>query len=85
VDALKIDQSIVRDLSGSPHGLALVSTIISLARALQLRVVAEGVETEAQAQQLRQLRCDEMQGYLSSRPLACDVFEARYLRADVSR
>jgi diguanylate cyclase (GGDEF)-like protein len=80
VDALKIDQSFVRDMSCSSQGLALVSTIIGLAQALQLKVVAEGVETEAQARQLRQLRCDEMQGYLFSPPLACDVFEARYLQ-----
>lgn len=80
VDALKIDQSFVSEMNSSPQGLALVSTIIGLAQALQLKVVAEGVETQEQARQLRQLRCDEMQGYLFSRPLACELFEARYLR-----
>jgi EAL domain-containing protein (putative c-di-GMP-specific phosphodiesterase class I) len=52
----------------------IVSTIISLAQALRLKVVAEGVETEEQAQLLRLLRCDQVQGYLFSRPLpAADI------------
>jgi EAL domain-containing protein (putative c-di-GMP-specific phosphodiesterase class I) len=49
--------------------MALVSTIISLAHSLRLKVVAEGVETEEQAKFLRLLRCDELQGYLVSKPL----------------
>ena len=49
--------------------MTLVSTIISLAHSLRLIVVAEGVETEEQARVLRLLRCDEMQGYLISRPV----------------
>ncbi len=50
--------------------MTLVSTVISLAHSLNLKVVAEGVETEAQAQCLRELRCDEMQGYWFSPPVA---------------
>jgi EAL domain-containing protein (putative c-di-GMP-specific phosphodiesterase class I) len=53
--------------------MTLVSTIISLAHSLQLRVIAEGVETEEQANYLRLLRCDEMQGYLFSKPLPLDA------------
>jgi EAL domain-containing protein (putative c-di-GMP-specific phosphodiesterase class I) len=53
-----------------------VSTIISLAHSLRLRVVAEGVETEEQAKTLRLLRCDEMQGYLISRPIPVDQLAA---------
>jgi EAL domain-containing protein (putative c-di-GMP-specific phosphodiesterase class I) len=53
----------------SPEQMAIVSTIISLARALNLKVVAEGVETEEQANLLRLLRCDEVQGYLFARPM----------------
>ncbi|MDC6166699.1 putative bifunctional diguanylate cyclase/phosphodiesterase [Paucibacter sp. XJ19-41] len=79
VDTLKIDQSFVADIDSGSQGLALVSTIVGLAHALGLKVVAEGVETEAQAALLRELRCDEMQGFLFSRPLAGEVFEARYL------
>ena len=56
-----------------------MSTIINLAHSLKLKVVAEGVETEEQAQLLRGLNCDEMQGYLFSKPLPCEIFEARYL------
>jgi len=49
--------------------MTLVSTIISLAHSLRLKVVAEGVEDEEQAKMLRLLRCDEMQGYLFSKPI----------------
>jgi EAL domain-containing protein (putative c-di-GMP-specific phosphodiesterase class I) len=56
-----------------------VSTIIQLAHSLKLKVVAEGVETEEQSRLLRVLGCDEMQGYLFSRPVPGEVFEARFL------
>ena len=79
VDTLKIDRSFVIEMTEGPQGLALVSTIINLAHALKLKVVAEGVETEEQARLLRLLSCDEMQGYLFSKPLPRDVLETRYL------
>jgi diguanylate cyclase (GGDEF)-like protein/PAS domain S-box-containing protein len=79
VDTLKIDRSFVMDMTEGPQGLALVSTIIGLAHALKLKVVAEGVETEEQARLLRLLTCDEMQGYLFSKPLPCDMLEKMYL------
>jgi diguanylate cyclase (GGDEF)-like protein/PAS domain S-box-containing protein len=79
VDTLKIDRSFVIDMTLAPEGLALVSTIISLAHSLKLKVVAEGVETEEQSRLLRLLDCDEMQGFLFSKPLPGEVFEARYL------
>jgi EAL domain-containing protein (putative c-di-GMP-specific phosphodiesterase class I) len=62
-----------------PQGLALVSTIITLAHSLSLNVVAEGVETEDQADLLRLLRCDEVQGFLFGKPVASAIFETRYL------
>jgi EAL domain-containing protein (putative c-di-GMP-specific phosphodiesterase class I) len=69
-----------RRLSGSrARGLALVSTIINLGQALNLKLVAEGVETEEEARLLRLLRCDETQGYLYGRPVPCDTFEAVFL------
>jgi diguanylate cyclase (GGDEF)-like protein len=79
VDTLKIDRSFVIDMTAAPEGLALVSTIISLAHSLRLKVVAEGVETEKQSHALRLLSCDEMQGFLFSKPLPREIFEARYL------
>jgi len=80
VDTLKIDRSFVIDMTGEPEGLALVSTIINLAHSLELKVVAEGVETEEQARLLRLLRCDEMQGYLFSQPVPGEIFETRFLK-----
>ncbi|MHB1237088.1 MAG: EAL domain-containing protein [Gallionella sp.] len=78
-DTLKIDRSFVVEMTAGPEGLALVSTIIDLAHALKFKVVAEGVETEEQANLLRLLSCDEMQGYLFSKPVPVDDFEKRFL------
>jgi len=79
VDTLKIDRAFVNDMTVSPEGLALVSTIITLAHSLKLKVVAEGVETEAESRTLRALGCDEMQGFLFAKAVPGDVFEANFL------
>jgi EAL domain-containing protein (putative c-di-GMP-specific phosphodiesterase class I) len=79
VDTLKIDCTFVNDMTTAPEGWIMVSTIINLARSLKLKVVAEGVETEEQSRLLRLLNCDEMQGYLFSKPLPAEIFEAKYL------
>jgi EAL domain-containing protein (putative c-di-GMP-specific phosphodiesterase class I) len=81
VDTLKIDRSFVTDMTASQEGLLLISTIITLAHSLKLNVVAEGVETEEQARLLRLLNCDEMQGFLYSRPLPAEDFDTKYLGA----
>jgi diguanylate cyclase (GGDEF)-like protein/PAS domain S-box-containing protein len=69
VGFLKIDRSFIITMLKDVNTMTLVSTIISLAHSLKLKVVAEGVESEDQAHMLRLLRCDEMQGYLFSKPL----------------
>ncbi len=79
LDTLKIDRSFVMDLTENPSRLAQVSAIVTLAHSMGLNIVAEGVETEDQSRLLRMLGCDEMQGFLFSRPLPCEVFEASYL------
>jgi diguanylate cyclase (GGDEF)-like protein/PAS domain S-box-containing protein len=79
VHTLKIDRSFIVDMTAGVQGVALVSTIIRLAHSLKLRVVAEGVETEEQSGILRVLKCDEMQGFLFSRPVPADIFELRFL------
>ncbi|MEO7937070.1 MAG: bifunctional diguanylate cyclase/phosphodiesterase, partial [Burkholderiaceae bacterium] len=79
VDSLKIDRSFITNMTATPQGLALVSTIIDLGHALNLQVVAEGVETQEQSRLLRLLKCDEMQGYLFSRPVPADVLEAGFI------
>jgi diguanylate cyclase (GGDEF)-like protein/PAS domain S-box-containing protein len=76
VQCLKIDRSFVIAMQQDPNAMTLVSTIISLAHSLKLKVVAEGVETEEQAKILRLLRCDEMQGYLFSKPLPIEALLA---------
>lgn len=75
-NTLKIDQSFVADMTTSPMKLAIVSAVISLGHALDMKIVAEGVETEAQAKLLRLIKCDEMQGYLFSKPVPLEQIEA---------
>ena len=74
VQTLKIDRSFIKSMQDDADAMTLVSTMISLAHSLRLKVVAEGVETEDQARILRLLRCDEMQGYLFSKPLPLTDF-----------
>ena len=76
VDTLKIDRAFITGMDSSPDSLSIVTSIISLAHSLGLKVVAEGVETESQVNMLRLLKCDEIQGYAISRPLPEDQFEA---------
>jgi EAL domain-containing protein (putative c-di-GMP-specific phosphodiesterase class I) len=76
IDALKIDRSFIMNMTTQPESMTIVSTIITLAHALQYKVIAEGVETEEQAKFLTLLKCDEMQGFLFSKPLPPDeIFE----------
>ncbi|HEY0843997.1 MAG TPA: EAL domain-containing protein [Noviherbaspirillum sp.] len=69
VDLLKIDRSFVIDMNQSPSGLAIVSSVISLAHSLQLGVIAEGVDDGEQAKLLKLLRCDQLQGFYCSVPV----------------
>lgn len=73
---IKIDQSFIRDMLVQPDCAAIVKSVISLARDLRIGVVAEGVETTGQLEYLRQIGCDEVQGYLISRPVAADAVMA---------
>jgi diguanylate cyclase (GGDEF)-like protein len=81
VDSLKIDRSFTSAMLEDASVMTLVSTIITLAHALNLKVVAEGVEFEEQAKILRLLRCDQMQGYLISKPLSYDEMTALLTRS----
>jgi diguanylate cyclase len=72
LDVLKIDQAFVRNLCTDPDDQAIVKTVIALARSLGLSSVAEGVETEAQHQMLRDMGCDVIQGYLWGKPMPAD-------------
>lgn len=76
---LKIDQSFVRSIEAVPRDAALTRAVIDLATSLEMRVVAECVETENQVALLQSLGCDDIQGYFYSRPVPAEVFERRFL------
>jgi EAL domain-containing protein (putative c-di-GMP-specific phosphodiesterase class I) len=80
VNKLKIDASFVRDLANSSDDRSIVSAIIKLAQGLSIRTIAEGVESEDQLAVLRELGCDEIQGFLYARPLTAAEFESFALR-----
>ena len=73
LDSLKVDRTFVKNMTLSPEGRVLVHAIISLAHLLKMNVVAEGVETEEQSDCLKLLSCNEVQGFLFSKPLPADL------------
>ncbi len=82
VQTLKIDRAFIITMLKDPNAMLLVQTMISLAHSLRLKVVAEGVDEEEQATMLRLLRCDEMQGYLFSKPLPREELTAMLRRKE---
>ncbi|MFZ3371478.1 MAG: EAL domain-containing protein, partial [Desulfitobacteriaceae bacterium] len=75
IDTLKIDRSFIADIDTVPDGGQIVNAIIVLAQNLHLKVIAEGVETTEQYAFLKEKNCDEMQGFLFSKPVPADEFE----------
>jgi len=74
IDALKIDQSFVRQITSAPDDSTIVTAVISMGRSLRLRVIAEGVETQQELAFLRARLCDEAQGFHFSRPVPPQQF-----------
>ena len=72
VDKLKIDRSFIREIDTDRGNAAITSAIISMAKSLHLKVIAEGVESESQMSLLREQQCDEIQGYYFSKPVSAD-------------
>jgi diguanylate cyclase (GGDEF)-like protein len=79
IDTLKLDRSFIREVTTDATDAAIVNAVIAMAHSLNLKVVAEGVETEDQLEALRKQKCDRIQGYLFSKPLPVDQLEAYLL------
>ncbi|HOM70908.1 MAG TPA: EAL domain-containing protein [Armatimonadota bacterium] len=75
VDAVKIDQSFIKDITTNPDDAAIAGAVIAMAHSLKLKVIAEGVETLEQLEFLKSINCDEMQGYFISRPVPAEDFQ----------
>ncbi len=79
IDKLKIDRSFIRDLMTNPHDAAIIQAVVALGHGLNLKVVAEGVETSEQLEFLKLIHCDAVQGYLLSKPLPAEDIASLYL------
>ena len=82
LDYLKIDKSMTPDINGTAKDRIVLRAIIAMAKALELKIIAEGVEHEAELEMLKLEGCDYFQGYLRSKPLAADAFERFALRSN---
>jgi diguanylate cyclase (GGDEF)-like protein/PAS domain S-box-containing protein len=85
LNKFKIDRSFIRDIAVNPEDATITSAIISMAKSLKLKVIAEGVETEAQMEFLRSHHCDEIQGYYFSRPLSVEEVPIKLKRLGIWR
>jgi diguanylate cyclase (GGDEF)-like protein len=80
LDYLQIDRAFVKDITENREDAAIVQAILAMAHSLRLKVVAEGVETEKQLQFLRQIGCDEVQGYFLAKPLPASAFAEQFAK-----
>ena len=84
IDKLKIDQSFIRDMERHPEDAAIITAIIGMARGLHFKTIAEGVETKSQLEFLRDNHCDQIQGYLFSKPVPAKDFELLLRKGAIS-
>lgn len=82
VNTLKIDRSFVQDITRDPDDAAIIRAVIAMGHSLNLKIIAEGVETPAQREFLRVMQCDTLQGYLFSQPLSAEALTERLQQGD---
>jgi EAL domain-containing protein (putative c-di-GMP-specific phosphodiesterase class I) len=84
LSSLKIDRAFISDITENPEDAAIVRAILAMAHSLHLKTVAEGVETEKQLEFLREIGCDEVQGYFMAKPLPAQEFADQFVKSAVA-
>ena len=80
IDTIKIDRSLIINLENNPKNVIIVKSIIAMAHSLNIKVVAEGIETEIEFATLREMQCDYIQGYLIGKPMGTSDFEEKFIK-----
>ena len=80
IDTIKIDRSLIIDLENNPKNIAIIKSIIAVANSLNIKVIAEGIETETEFATLKELRCDCIQGYLIGKPMTASEFQHDFIK-----
>lgn len=79
IDVLKIDKKIFDDLEQSKRARIIIESIVQMCKKLQIKTVAEGIETKKQVEFLKQIGCDVIQGYYFAKPMPVEEFEKKYI------
>ncbi|MBC8063136.1 MAG: EAL domain-containing protein [Clostridiaceae bacterium] len=80
IDTIKIDKSLIINLENNSKNIVIIKSIVVMANSLNIKVVAEGIETEAEFTKLKELQCDYIQGYLIGKPMTADDFQHNFLK-----
>ncbi|WP_281419361.1 EAL domain-containing protein [Clostridium psychrophilum] len=79
IDTIKIDKSLIVGLENGSKNIFIINSIIVMAHSLNIKVITEGIETEAQFHILKELKCDAIQGYLIGKPMTVSEFEEKFI------
>ncbi len=80
IDTIKIDRSLIINLDSNSKNIVIIKSIVAVANSLNIKVIAEGIETETEFAMLKELRCDCIQGYLIGKPMAASDFQHDFIK-----
>ena len=80
IDTIKIDRSLIINLDNNSKNIAIIKSIIAVANSLNIKVIAEGIETETEFATLKELGCDYIQGYLIGKPMTASEFQHDFIK-----